>query len=62
MTDSGSAYVSIAQAVACGALGIRHLRTRPHRPQTNGKAERAPGTVVPRQGRRFVVPIGDSGS
>jgi transposase InsO family protein len=40
LTDNGAAYVSAAHAVACRALGIRHLRTRPYRPQTNGKAER----------------------
>ena len=40
LTDNGSPYVSLAHAVACRALGIRHLRTRPYRPQTNGKAER----------------------
>jgi transposase InsO family protein len=39
LTDNGSAFISIAHAVACRALGIRHLRTRPRRPQTNGKAE-----------------------
>jgi transposase InsO family protein len=38
LTDNGAAYVSIAHAVACRTLGIRHLRTRPRRPQTNGKA------------------------
>jgi transposase InsO family protein len=40
MTDNGSAYVSHAHAVACRELGQRHLRTRPYRPRTNGKAER----------------------
>ncbi len=40
LTDNGSAYVSTIHALACRALGIRHLRTRPRRPQTNGKAER----------------------
>ncbi len=40
MTDNGSAYVSIVHAVACRTMGIRHLRTRPYRPRTNGKAER----------------------
>jgi len=40
MTDNGSPYVSTAHAVACRELGIRHLRTRPYRPRTNGKAER----------------------
>ena len=39
LTDNGSAYLSIAHAVACRTLGIRHLRTRPYRPQTNGKTE-----------------------
>ena len=40
LTDNGSAYVSTTHAVACRKLRIRHLRTRPRRPQTNGKAER----------------------
>ncbi|HEV8178424.1 MAG TPA: IS481 family transposase [Gemmatimonadales bacterium] len=40
MTDNGSAYVSHAHANACRELGLRHLRIRPRRPQTNGKAER----------------------
>ena len=40
LTDNGSAYVSVLHALACRRLGIRHLRTRPFRPQTNGKAER----------------------
>jgi transposase InsO family protein len=40
LTDNGSPYLSTVHALACRALGIRHLRTRPRRPQTNGKAER----------------------
>jgi transposase InsO family protein len=40
ITDNGAAYRSTIHAIACRALGIRHLRTRPYRPQTNGKAER----------------------
>jgi transposase InsO family protein len=40
ITDNGSAYRSTIHALACRALGVRHLRTRPRRPQTNGKAER----------------------
>jgi transposase InsO family protein len=40
MTDNGSPYVSKTHARACAALGLRHLRTRPYRPRTNGKAER----------------------
>ena len=46
MTDNGSAYVSTAHALACRALGIRHIRTRPYRPQTNGKAERFIRTML----------------
>jgi transposase InsO family protein/transposase len=46
LTDNGSPYVSVAHAVACRALGIRHLRTRPYRPQTNGKAERFIRTLL----------------
>jgi transposase InsO family protein len=40
LTDNGSCYRAIVHAVACKTLGIRHLRTRPYRPRTNGKAER----------------------
>jgi transposase InsO family protein len=40
LTDNGSPYRSAIHAIACRTLGIRHLRTRPRRPQTNGKAER----------------------
>lgn len=40
MTDNGSCYVSKDHAAACRQLGLRHLRTRPYRPRTNGKAER----------------------
>ena len=46
LTDNGSAYISIVHAVACRGLGIRHLRTRPYRPQTNGKAERFIRTML----------------
>jgi len=46
LTDNGSAYVSIGHALACRTLGIRHLRTRPRRPQTNGKAERFVRTLL----------------
>ena len=40
MTDNGSAYRSQHWGAACGALALRHLRTRPYTPRTNGKAER----------------------
>jgi transposase InsO family protein len=46
MTDNGSAYRSAVHALACRTLGIRHLRTRPYRPQTNGKAERFIQTML----------------
>jgi len=46
LTDNGSPYVSVVHAIACRALGIRHLRTRPRRPQTNGKAERFIRTML----------------
>jgi transposase InsO family protein len=40
LTDNAACYRSAIHALACRALRIRHLRTRPYRPQTNGKAER----------------------
>jgi transposase InsO family protein len=46
LTDNGSAYRSAIHAIACRTLGVRHLRTRPHRPQTNGKAERFIRTML----------------
>lgn len=46
ITDNGGAYRSTIHAIACKALGIRHLRTRPYRPQTNGKAERFIRTML----------------
>jgi transposase InsO family protein len=46
MTDNGSAYRSTIHAIACRAIGIRHLRTRPYRPRTNGKAERFIRTML----------------
>jgi transposase InsO family protein len=46
MTDNGSCYRSTVHAFACHALRIRHLRTRPYRPRTNGKAERFIRTLL----------------
>jgi transposase InsO family protein len=40
MTDNGVGYRAKVHAQACDQLGIRHLRTQPYRPRTNGKAER----------------------
>ena len=46
MTDNGSGYSSNLHALACRTLGLRHLRTRPYRPRTNGKAERFIRTML----------------
>ena len=46
LTDNGSPYISTAHRIACRLLGVRHLRTRPYRPQTNGKAERFIRTLL----------------
>lgn len=40
MTDNGSCYKSRDFAAACKRLKIRHIRTKPYTPRTNGKAER----------------------
>ncbi len=46
MTDNAMTYVKSRTLAALFAdLGIRHVRTRPRRPQTNGKAERFIGTI-----------------
>jgi transposase InsO family protein len=46
LSDNGSCYRSKLHAFCCRALGVRHLRTRPYRPQTNGKAERFIRTML----------------
>ena len=46
LTDNGACYRGVVHAVACRKLGIKHLRTRPYRPQTNGKAERFIRTLI----------------
>jgi transposase InsO family protein len=46
LTDNGSCYRATIHALACRRLGVRHLRTRPYRPQTNGKAERFIRTLL----------------
>jgi transposase InsO family protein len=46
MTDNGNAYRSAIHALACKTLAIKHLRTRPYRPRTNGKAERFIRTLL----------------
>jgi len=46
MSDNGSAYVSHAYRRALAELGLRHVRIRPYRPRTNGKAERFIQTLL----------------
>jgi transposase InsO family protein len=46
MTDNGAPYRSHLHAQLCRQLGLRHLLTQPHRPRTNGKAERFIQTLL----------------
>ena len=46
MTDNGAAYKAKHFAAACRRHAVRHVRTRPYRPQTNGKAERFIQTLL----------------
>ena len=46
MTDNGPGYRSVVHALACRTLSLRHLRTQPYRPRTNGKAERFIRTML----------------
>ena len=54
MTDNGSGYISRVLAELCRAEGLRHLRTRPYTPRTNGKAERFIQTALREWAYRFV--------
>jgi transposase InsO family protein len=53
MSDNGPAYRSSVHARACRRLGLKHLRTRPYRPRTNGKAERFIQTLL----REWAYPV-----
>jgi transposase InsO family protein len=46
LTDNGAAFIAHSYASACRSLGLRHTRTRPRRPRTNGKAERFIQTML----------------
>lgn len=56
LTDNGHAYRSHAFAEACDRLGISRRRTRPYRPQTNGKAEALIGTALREWAYRYAYP------
>lgn len=56
LTDNGTAYRSHHWRKACEALALRHLRTRPYTPQTNGKAERFIQTMLRQWAYRYVYP------
>ena len=59
MSDNGSGYVSRAFRTACAARTLRHLRTRPYTPRTNGKAERFIQTLL--REWAYVQPYATSG-
>ena len=40
MTDNGACYKAFAFRNACRTLGLKHIRTKPYTPKTNGMAER----------------------
>jgi transposase InsO family protein len=46
LTDNGVGYISHVFRAVCDQLAVRHLRTRPYTPQTNGKAERLIQTLL----------------
>jgi len=46
MSDNGSGYVSRRFRAACHELALRHIRTRPYTPRTNGRAERFIQTLL----------------
>ena len=56
MTDNGSAYNSRRFARLLRRLGIRHIRTRPYTPRTNGKAERFIQTLLREWAYAFIYP------
>jgi hypothetical protein len=56
MTDNGSCYISKAFAKACRQLGLKHIRTKPYTPRTNGKAERFIQTALREWAYAFAYP------
>ena len=53
MTDNGSPFISTACKSLCTASGVRHMRTRPYPPRTNGKVERLIQTLLREWAYRF---------
>lgn len=53
MTDNGSAFLSGDFRALCARLRIRHIRTRPYTPRTNGKVERLIQTLLREWAYRF---------
>lgn len=53
MTDNGAGYISASFAELCRSLSVKHIRTRPYTPRTNGKAERLIQTLL----REWAYPI-----
>ena len=60
MTDNGSGYVARLFRKALRMLGIRHIRTRPYTPKTNGKAERFIQTLMREWAYAIPFPSSDS--
>jgi len=56
LTDNGFAYRAHRWRDVCGELGLRHLRTRPYTPHTNGKAERFIQTMLTQWAYRYLYP------
>ncbi len=54
MSDNGSCYRSRAFARTCVALGLKHIRTKPYTPKTNGKAPLIAASSDCRAVERFI--------
>jgi transposase InsO family protein len=59
MTDNGPAYLSKRFAALCRALSIKHLRTKPYTPRTNGKVERMIQTLLREWAYALAYPTSD---
>jgi transposase InsO family protein len=59
MTDNGSCYRAFAFRDACRDLGLKHIRTKPYTPKTNGKAERFIQTALREWAYALAYPTSD---